>query len=179
MTVMKSCHWFLIGIILTLRTICQSTEESTFVAETKLSTNFPTPDPFLGTIIAVDQDSSLSRESNRTDSNFNLIRKRRFVRFPSGPGYAFEGQHPRSIGLANMRFGPQAQFSSWRQQKSFWRPPVSGPPIAELTRPVMGHRTPRLIFRDNDFPAATGNGVSSNFFQSNQLPDLEEEIRGT
>ncbi|XP_043474674.1 serine proteinase stubble-like isoform X2 [Leptopilina heterotoma] len=177
MMVMKSCHWFLIGIILTLRTICQTTEESTFIAETKLSTNFPTSDPFLGTIIAVDQDS-LSRESNRTDSNFNLSRKRRFVRFPSGPGYAFEGQqHPRSIGLANMRFGPQAQFSSWRQQKSFWRPPVSGPPIAELTRPVMGHRTPRLIFRDNDFPAATGNGVSSNFFQSNQLPDLEEEIR--
>lgn len=177
MMVMKSCHWLLIGIILTLRTICQATEESKFSAETKLS-NFPNSDAFLGVVLAVEQDSH-KRESNRTDSNLSLVRKRRFVRFPSGPGYAFEGQHPRSIGLANMRFGPQAQFPSWRQQKSFWRPPVSGPPVPEFSRPVMGHRTPRLIFRDNDFPVTTGNGVSSNFFQSNQLPELEEEIRGT
>ncbi|XP_051174750.1 venom protease isoform X3 [Leptopilina boulardi] len=181
MMVMKSCHSFLIGIILILRTNCQTTEENKFSAETKLSTNFQNSDAFLGAVLAVEQDS-LRREINRTDSNLNLIRKRRFVRFPSGSGYAFEGQqHPRSIGLANMRFGPQAQFSTWRQQKSFWRPPpVSGgpPPIAEFTRPVMGHRTPRLIFRDNDFPATTGNGVSSNFFQSNQLPEIEEEIRG-
>ncbi|XP_051174749.1 serine protease 33 isoform X2 [Leptopilina boulardi] len=180
MMVMKSCHSFLIGIILILRTNCQTTEENKFSAETKLSTNFQNSDAFLGAVLAVEQDS-LRREINRTDSNLNLIRKRRFVRFPSGSGYAFEGQqHPRSIGLANMRFGPQAQFSTWRQQKSFWRPPpVSGgpPPIAEFTRPVMGHRTPRLIFRDNDFPATTGNGVSSNFFQSNQLPEIEEEIR--
>lgn len=183
---MKSCQWFLMGIILIFRAFCQATEDNKFLSRTKLESNLPNPDAFLGAVLAVDRDSN-NKENNKTDSNLSLIRKRRFIRFPTGPGYAFEGggQHPRSIGLPNnIKFGPQAQFPSWRQQKSFWRPsvpgppPVPGPPGPEFSRPVMSHRTPRLIFRDNDFPVATGSGVSSNFFQSNQLPDLEEEVRG-
>ncbi|XP_033226366.1 serine proteinase stubble isoform X4 [Belonocnema kinseyi] len=184
--VMKSCQWFLMGIVLIFRAICQATEDNEFLSRIKLESNLPNSNAYSGAVLAVDRDSN-NKENNKTDSNLSLIRKRRFIRFPTGPGYAFEGggQHPRSMGLPNnIRFGLQAQFPSWRQQKSFWRPsvpgppPVPGPPGPEFSRPVMSHRTPRLIFRDNDFPVATGSGVSSNFFQSNQLPDLEEEVRG-
>ncbi|XP_033226364.1 testisin isoform X2 [Belonocnema kinseyi] len=183
--VMKSCQWFLMGIVLIFRAICQATEDNEFLSRIKLESNLPNSNAYSGAVLAVDRDSN-NKENNKTDSNLSLIRKRRFIRFPTGPGYAFEGggQHPRSMGLPNnIRFGLQAQFPSWRQQKSFWRPsvpgppPVPGPPGPEFSRPVMSHRTPRLIFRDNDFPVATGSGVSSNFFQSNQLPDLEEEVR--
>ncbi|XP_066597303.1 proclotting enzyme-like [Prorops nasuta] len=124
---------------------------------------------------------------NRTDDSEELtrgsLRKRpkRYVRFPpSSSGYIFDN----SAGLAlarnqpiypSPRFVPQSQFSSWRQHKSLWRSPVT-----EYSRPVMAHRTPRLIFRDNDFfptANAASNGAPPSFFQSNQLPELEEEIR--
>ena len=184
--VMKSCHWFLMGIVLSLRTSCQATEDNRLPFRTKLESNLPNFDAFSSAVHSVNREFS-NKENNRTDSNLSLIRNRRFIRFPTGPGYAFEGggsQHTRGLGLPSIRFGPQNQFSTWRQQKSFWRPSVPGPPslagpsVPEFSRPVMAHRTPRLIFRDNDFPASTGSGVSSNFFQSNQLPDLEEEVRG-
>jgi len=42
----------------------------------------------------------------------------------------------------------------------------------------MSHRTPRLIFRDNDFLPPVGGGATSFFQQSNQLPDFEDDIRG-
>lgn len=114
-------------------------------------------------------------ETNRTE--VVAIRKRRYVRFPTGSAYLLESgpmSHGRNLGSHQAtRFVSQAQFpGSWRQHKSLWRSPV----IAD--RPVMSHRTPRLIFRDNDFLPPIGNGAASFFQQSNQLPDFEDDIRG-
>lgn len=109
-------------------------------------------------------------ETNRI--GMTAIRRRRYVRFPTGAAaYLLEGGPPlgRNLGA---RFTSQTFPASWKQQKALWRSPV----IADYTRPVMSHRSPRLIFRDNDFPPIGGGAA---FFQhSNQLPDFEDDIRG-
>lgn len=115
-------------------------------------------------------------ETNRT--GIVTIRRRRYVRFPTGSAYLLESgpmPHGRNLGShPAARFVSQAQFpNSWRQHKSLWRSPA----IADYNRPVMSHRTPRLIFRDNDF-LPPGGGAASFFQQSNQLPDFEDDIRG-
>lgn len=117
-------------------------------------------------------------ETNRT--GVATIRRRRYVRFPTESGaHLFEGGGPPPLGR-NLgphpvaRFAPQFSGSGWRQHKSLWRNPV----IADYNRPVMSHRTPRLIFRDNDFLPPAGGGGASFFQQSNQLPDFEDDVRG-
>lgn len=121
--------------------------------------------------------SSIQVPENRTKIN---SRRKRFVRFPvSSPGgYLYENTGPspnaRNIYLpssSSSRFSPV-----WRQQKSFrWSPP--GPPTGPSV-PIMAHRTPRLIFRD-DYPTLPASGIGNSFFQSNQLSlDTEEDSRG-
>ncbi|KAL0123125.1 hypothetical protein PUN28_007632 [Cardiocondyla obscurior] len=119
----------------------------------------------------------LRDEANRTGAL--AIRRRRYVRFPTGSAYLFEAgpmPHGRNFGAhPAARLVPQVQLpGSWRQHKSLWRSPA----VADYNRPVMSHRTPRLIFRDNDFLPPVGNGAASFFQQSNQLPDFEDDIRG-
>ena len=116
---------------------------------------------------------------NRTEEGRGLVRERRFVRFPSGPaGAIYDGPGPtgRNLGFSGgARFAQPVQYPSWRQQKSsFWRSPG---PANDYPRPVMSHRTPRLIFRD-DFPSLPSSGPGASFFQSNQLPDIDEDYRG-
>nr|XP_012218285.1 PREDICTED: serine proteinase stubble [Linepithema humile] len=108
-------------------------------------------------------------ETNRT--GMMAIRRRRYVRFPTGSAYLLEGGSSLGRNLGT-RFTSQTPFpGSWRQQKALWRSPV----IADYNRPVMSHRSPRLIFRDNDFPLIGGGAT---FFQhSNQLPEFEDDIR--
>ncbi|XP_044001004.1 coagulation factor IX isoform X2 [Aphidius gifuensis] len=119
--------------------------------------------------------SSSSHPVNRTKIN---SRRKRYVRFPSAStGFIYDGlvqsQNSRSI-YASPRFSPV-----WRQQKSFrWSPP--GPPTGPSV-PIMAHRTPRLIFRD-DYPTLPASGPPSGpanlFFQSNQLSlDIDEDSR--
>lgn len=154
------CRWLLIGIVLVIfssRVATQSeiSESSPNKRETIFSPGYvETPDS----------------SGNRTDLAFNATRRRRYVRFPTGPsGYLFESGGP-PIGR-NIAAHSNVRFPSWRQHKSLWRSPM-----AEYNRPVMGHRTPRLIFRDNDFPPP---GSAPSFFQqSNHLPDFEDEVRG-
>lgn len=116
-------------------------------------------------------------QQQRNTTTTSRRRTRRFARFPSlPPGYVLEGAPPPPFQrYASTRFGVQYPGpQTWRQQKSYWRHsdyPQSRPPGP----PVMGHRTPRLIFRDNDFPVV---GSSNSFFQSNQLPDADEDFRG-
>lgn len=158
----RSCQWLLIGIVLTV-----SSNRAT--SQTEISgSSLSKPK----TIFSSSYIEPRNNNGNRTDLILNSPRRRRYVRFPSGPaGYVFEGGGPpigRNIGVP-----PGVRFPSWRQHKSLWRNPIS-----EYNRPVMGHRTPRLIFRDNDIPPPVGGSASSFFQQSNHLPDFEDEIRG-
>ncbi|XP_047355367.1 venom protease-like isoform X2 [Vespa velutina] len=163
------CHWFFIGLVLVLSSKSQASQDTDRPKKFHLER--------IDTVmIPLHTDTS---DNNRTTERIlSPIRKRRYVRFPSGPGgYVYESSGsaigPRNVGTyPAARFGPQPQFSSpWRQYKSLWRSPVS-----EYSRPVMGHRTPRLIFRDNDFLPPAGGGTTT-FFQSNQLPDFEDDVR--
>ncbi|XP_025156633.1 serine protease 42 isoform X3 [Harpegnathos saltator] len=152
-------HWLLAAVVLL------TVSSSLMASESQLSLS--------------NSDSSASidalrKETNRT-SGTATIRRRRYVRFPTGPSYLFDsgpllgrnlGPHPTT------RFAPQVQFPSWRQHKSLWRSPV-----ADYNRPVMAHRSPRLIFRDNDFLPPVGGGAASFFQQSNQLPEFEDDVR--
>ncbi|XP_053974576.1 serine proteinase stubble-like isoform X1 [Hylaeus anthracinus] len=155
------CQWLLIGIVLIVsssRTTSQTEVSGT--SPGKPETNFSP------SIVEAQNDNE-----NKTDLALNSARRRRYVRFPTGPaGYLFEGGGPpigRNIGVP-----PNVRFPSWRQHKSVWRSPVS-----EYNRPVMAHRTPRLIFRDNDFPSPVGGSAPSFFQQSNHLPDFEDDAR--
>ncbi|XP_063985003.1 serine proteinase stubble-like isoform X2 [Diachasmimorpha longicaudata] len=99
-------------------------------------------------------------------TNFRLLRRRRFVRFPV-PGY-FEAL-PSGRGVYPIsRFSP-IPGSSWRQSKSYWR---------QSAAPVMAHRSPRLIFRD-EFPTFPGSGAGASFFQSSNhvSPEVDDEFR--
>ncbi|XP_015588321.1 proclotting enzyme isoform X1 [Cephus cinctus] len=110
--------------------------------------------------------------NNRTGST-DIVRRKRYVRFPSAPGHPYEVPATgRAAGYTGNYFGSQYP-QSWRQHKTAWRSPVAG---ADYVRPVMGHRTPRLIFRDNDFPSSFGISGTS-FFQSNQLQEPDDDIR--
>lgn len=159
MGVSRPRHWLLAAVVLSLSSSLMASEVQRFTNSDSSA-------------IDVRRD-----ETNRT--GIIAIRRRRYVRFPTGSSaYLLEGgPHGRNLGPhPAARFVPQgAQFSgSWRQHKSLWRSPV----IADYNRPVMSHRTPRLIFRDNDFLPPVGGGAASFFQQSNQLPDFEDDIRG-
>ncbi|XP_015116647.1 serine proteinase stubble [Diachasma alloeum] len=99
-------------------------------------------------------------------TNSRVLRRRRFVRFPI-PGYFEAPPSGRSV-YPIARFSP-VPGPSWRQSKSYWRQPAA---------PVMAHRSPRLIFRD-EFPTFPGSGVGSSFFQSNNhvSPEVDDEFR--
>ncbi|XP_029169061.1 serine proteinase stubble isoform X3 [Nylanderia fulva] len=159
MGVSRPCHWLFAAVILSL-------SSSLMVSETRQLANL---DP-----LAIDVQRD---ETNRT-KGVTAIRRRRYVRFPTGSAayLADFGGGPPSLGK---NLGPIARYapplpSTWRQQKSLWRSPV----IADYNRPVMSHRTPRLIFRDNDFLPPIGGGGASFFQQSNQLPEFEDDVRG-
>jgi len=151
-------HWLLAAVILSL-------SSSLMASEVQWFTNSDSS--------AIDMRRD---ETNRT--GMMAIRHRRYVRFPTGSAaYLLEGgptTHGRNLGNPHQvaRFVPQTQFpGSWRQHKSLWRSPA----IADYNRPVMSHRTPRLIFRDSDFLPPVGGGAASFFQQSNQLPDFEDD----
>lgn len=152
-------HWLLAAIILSFSS-CLMTSETHSQFALIPSYNSLTNEPQEGT--------------NR--STVTLFRRRRYVRFPSGStAHIIDSGPPigRNLGPShpNVRFGPNGPFTSWRQHRSVWRGPVG-----DYNRPIMAHRSPRLIFRDNDFLPPIGTG--SFFQQSNQLPDFEDEIRG-
>ncbi|XP_011635773.1 tryptase-like isoform X2 [Pogonomyrmex barbatus] len=153
----KQRHWLLAAVVLSLSSSLMASEVQQF-------TNSESP-----SAIDVRRD-----ETNRT--GMAAIRRRRYVRFPTGSAYLYEGgpsAHGRNLEPhSTARFVPQS-ISSWRQHKSLWRSPVT----ADYNRPVMSHRTPRLIFRDNDFLPPIGGGAASFFQQSNQLPDFEDDVR--
>lgn len=161
MDVSRPCHWLLAAVVLSL-------SSSLMVSETRQLANLDS------SAIGVLRD-----ETNRTKGMAGAIRRRRYVRYPTGSAayFADVGDGPPSLGR---HLGPIARFvppqlpGSWRQQKSLWRSPV----IADYNRPVMSHRTPRLIFRDNDFLPPIGGGGTSFFQQSNQLPEFEDDVRG-
>lgn len=160
----RSCQWILIGILLVISSN-RATGRAGSISGSSLGKS--------KTIFNPGYTEGRSNEGNRTELTLNSPRRRRYVRFPTGPaGYLFEGGGPpvgRNIGLH-----PGVRFPSWRQHKSAWRSPIS-----DYNRPVMGHRTPRLIFRDNDFPPPVGGSAPSSFFQqSNHLPDFEDDARG-
>jgi len=154
-------HWFLAAVILGL--------SSSLAAGEPLEQRSLEPDP------AIDYPAQ-GDETNRT--GLAGVRRRRYVRFPTGPtAYVLEGGGLPALGRNLGSPHPVARFvpqfpGSWRQQKSLWRSPAV---IADYNRPVMSHRTPRLIFRDNDFLPPAG---ASFFQQSNQLPDFEDDVRG-
>jgi len=157
MDISRPHHWLLAAVILNLSSSLMTSEIEQF---TKSDSS----------VVDMRRD-----ETNRT--RVMAIRRRRYVRFPTGSAYFLESDsmpHGRNFGPHPVtRFIPQTQFpGSWRQHKSLWRTP------ADYNRPVMSHRTPRLIFRDNDFLPPVGGGATSFFQQSNQLPDFEDDIRG-
>ncbi|XP_026668163.1 serine proteinase stubble-like isoform X2 [Ceratina calcarata] len=160
MGVARPCQWLLMGIVLVI-----SSNRATSQQEPGASL-----DKFDSTLSPVYVETRSN--GSRTDVPLNLVRKRRYVRFPTGPaGYMFEGGGPpigRNIGVP-----PSVRYPNWRQHKALWRSPMAD----FNTRPVMGHRTPRLIFRDNDFPPPVAGSAASFFQQSNHLPDFEDEIR--
>jgi transmembrane serine protease 6 len=185
MLITKPCSYLFIGIILAFCTDSCRTSKNRNISLVS-SSSFSTSN-----------DSSLFNEL-QTLINENVgsgqSRRRRYVRFPSvSPGYILESSGPlpppvqqsRNLGFASVRFGSagNGQYSNWRQQKSYWRhhsgapaPVLSADFSARPNAPVMGHRTPRLIFRDNDFSVASG--IGNNLFQTNQLPDIDEDYRG-
>lgn len=162
----RLCYWLLIGIVLNLQN-CRAKKESDAL----------TPEPA----------SQLFKNSTENSPAVHPRVRRAIIRYPTPPTYIFEPiARSRNFGVPNVRFQPPGQYyPPWRQHKSFWRPPgpppgisalpgpPPGPPVNDFRGPVMGHRTPRLIFRD-DYPVATGPGVSNNFFQTNQLQDVED-----
>ncbi|GAB1859069.1 Serine proteinase stubble [Camponotus japonicus] len=160
MGVSRPCHWLLAAVVLSL-------SSSLMMSETRQLANLDS------SAIGVLRD-----ETNRTRGMAGAIRRRRYVRFPTGSAayLADVGDGPPSLGR---HLGPIARFvppqlpGTWRQHKSLWRSPV----IADYNRPVMSHRTPRLIFRDNDFLPPIGGGGASFFQQSNQLPEFEDDVR--
>lgn len=159
----RSCQWILIGVLLVISSNRASIRAGS-ISGSSLGKSKTIFDP--------GYMEGRSNDGNRTELTLSSPRRRRYVRFPTGPaGYLFEGGGPpigRNIGLH-----PGVRFPSWRQHKSVWRSPIS-----EYNRPVMGHRTPRLIFRDNDFPPPVGGSAPSSFFQqSNHLPDFEDDAR--
>ncbi|XP_076656578.1 plasma kallikrein [Halictus rubicundus] len=155
----RSSQWLLLGIVFVI-----SSSRATSQTEV-VGSPLSRPETLFASIETGSNDLS-----NRTELS-SSTRRRRYVRFPSGPGgYLFEGGGPptgRNVGAP-----PGLRFPSWRQHKSLWRSPVS-----EYNRPVMGHRTPRLIFRDNDFPPPVGGSAPPFFQQSNHLPDFEDDVR--
>ncbi|XP_008209678.1 serine proteinase stubble isoform X1 [Nasonia vitripennis] len=185
MLITKPCSCLLLALVLGLRSSTCRAAASSSSSSTSL-VSLPTSSSSSSSPTSPLQRFATS--SNTTASGRS--RRRRFVRFPAlPPSYVLEGAGPpppiqqsRSLGFASVRFGgPSAgQYPTWRQHKSYWRQ-HSGPPTigadypARPSAPVMGHRTPRLIFRDNDFPVVSGS--ANNFFQSNQLPDVEEDFR--
>ncbi|XP_061940666.1 transmembrane protease serine 11D-like isoform X1 [Apis cerana] len=163
MDAVRSCQWILIGVLLVISSNRASIRAGS-ISGSSLGKSKTIFDP--------GYMEGRSNDGNRTELTLSSPRRRRYVRFPTGPaGYLFEGGGPpigRNIGLH-----PGVRFPSWRQHKSVWRSPIS-----EYNRPVMGHRTPRLIFRDNDFPPPVGGSAPSSFFQqSNHLPDFEDDAR--
>ncbi|RLU24131.1 hypothetical protein DMN91_004340 [Ooceraea biroi] len=160
-------HWLLAAVVLSLSSSLVTSEtQQQLVQQQLVQQSFDSS--------AVDARRG---ETNRT--GVAAIRRRRYVRFSTGPAaYLFESGGPPPLGRnlgshPAARFAPQVQFpGSWRQHKSLWRSPVTG----DYNRPVMSHRTPRLIFRDNDFLPPVGGGASF-FQQSNQLPDFEDDVR--
>lgn len=158
-------HWLIVGMMINLVFKIEA-------ANNQISKEFD--------LFHVEYRTKIQATTNRTLSS-NTIRKRRYIRFPTGPspslssaGYILEGSDKNVIVSHPMqRFLP---FPTWRQHKSLWKTPS-----ADYSRSpaVMAHRTPRLIFRDNDFflPAA-GSGSSSQVFSTNQLPEFEEDLRG-
>lgn len=158
----RSSQWLLLGIVFVISSSrATSQTEVTGAVQTR-------PETIFTSVI----ETRNSNDANRTDLSSGSPRRRRYVRFPTGPaGYLFEGGGPptgRNIGVP-----PSLRYPSWRQHKSLWRSPVS-----DYNRPVMGHRTPRLIFRDNDFTPPVGGSAPSFFQQSNHLPDFEDDVRG-
>lgn len=148
-------HWLLAAVILT-------------VSSSLMASEIQPSGSYSSSVVDV-----LKKETNRT--SLAAIRRRRYVRFPTGSAYFFDSGPPLGRNLGPhpaARFVPQVQFP-WQQHKSPWRSPV-----ADYNRPVMAHRTPRLIFRDNDFLQPVGGGAASFFQQSNQLPEFEDDIRG-
>ena len=207
MLITKSCSCLLIGTVLGLlvSSCCASSSGSSSSSSTSSSLEqssiLSSPlDRSSTSPLFDDRTSHVVADRNATIGYRS--RRRRFVRFPAlPPSYVLEGAGPppphalppvresRNLGFASVRFGSAipgpSQYPTWRQQKSYWRQ-HSGPPPpvalggaeypARAAAPVMGHRTPRLIFRDNDFPVVSGS--TNNFFQSNQLPEVEEDFRG-
>lgn len=161
MGVSRPCHWLLAAVFLNFSSCL-------IVSETRQLVNLDSP------AIGVLRD-----ETNRT-RGLTAIRRRRYVRFPTGSaayladvGGGPPASHGRNLGPI-ARFVPQFP-GTWRQHKSFWRSP---PVIADYNRPVMSHRTPRLIFRDNNLLPPIGGSGASFFQQSNQLPEFEDDVRG-
>ncbi|XP_023245144.1 coagulation factor IX [Copidosoma floridanum] len=175
MLITKPCSRLLICIILGLHTSSSRATSASPSASTSLATL---------TSSSIDSRKTIS-SSPYNDHNATATpappstraRRKRFVRFPAlPPSYVLEGAPPPPLlpvvqQARSVRFaGP---YPSWRQQKSYWRQHLGpGEYPSRPGAPVMGHRTPRLIFRDSDF----GLGAN-NFFQSNQLPDIEEDYR--
>lgn len=158
----NKCHWYIMTILLASMKWIIITESAATSSSSSTSIN-----------------STLITQSDNRTQPLTTSRRKRFVRFPSSNNYIFDQSGPPTIGqITSRNLGyqvprfPPLQQSIWRQQKSYWRPSI------ELSRPVMAHRSPRLIFRD-DFPTFPASGVGSSFFQTNQLgPDIDEEFRG-
>lgn len=181
MNVFRPFHWFIVTVLLFVyRVNCQTPDDKSD-SGALYHNNAPQPSSTLfGAILTLDANNDHRQPVNRTAVN---VRKRRFVRFPSGPNGYVEtvgGPPVGPLSRSNMaRYNPQVggYYSPWRQQKSYWRSAASA---GDFQRPsaVMGHRTPRLIFRDNDFPP-TNPLPPSNFFQSNNhLSDFDDEFKG-
>ncbi|XP_023317016.1 plasma kallikrein [Trichogramma pretiosum] len=200
MLITKPCSCLLIGIILSFHP-SPSHSSSSRSGSSSQNYDFPTS----AAIHRSFQVSPSNRSSSSSSSSSPAAgRRRRYARFPTlPPGYIIEssggpphlGPPPppppqaRNVGFSNnFRFhGQPREFPNWRQQKSYWRQSSVGPPGSSLAHlnaieypgpiraspPVMSHRTPRLIFRD-DFPIVSG---SNNFFQSNQLPDIDDDFK--
>ncbi|XP_043279019.1 proclotting enzyme-like isoform X1 [Venturia canescens] len=177
MTTLRKCRWFLTLGMITLWVDIARGSSSGRAGDIGLRAPLGKSPAAVGAI-----SSGLESIANRTDpKDERVARERRFIRFPTGPGAIYEGPGPtgRNIAFTGIRFAPQhPQYPPWRQQKSsYWRsPPSSSSAPNEYPRPVMAHRTPRLIFRD-DFPSLPTGGAGVSFFQSNQLPELDEDYR--
>lgn len=122
-------------------------------------------------------------------------RPRRYIHFPNTVStYIVEANtqrlskntriQSRSMGYNNLRHDQTPSHQSWRQHKSsYWRysngPSHFGHQIFEnfpsrqqQVKSAMSHRTPRLIFRDENL------SLGQNYFQTNQLWDAEEDLQG-
>lgn len=191
MNVLRPFHWFIVtGLLLTSRVNCQTPDDransGAYLHTNPSSSNLRSVDALFGAILASDANNDNGQQhENRTVVN---VRKRRYVRFPSGPNGYVETAGGPPVGPLNrnnlpVRYNPQASggyYSPWRQQKSYWRSaaPSAVGEFPQRPSAVMGHRTPRLIFRDNDFPPSNPL-PPSNFFQSNNhLSEFDDEFRG-